>query len=69
MPDPIEIANAGTDYELRVVAHGDGSLEVRVDLVLSRSGRERLHFPRLTPSEARKLAASIERVADKLDRA
>lgn len=61
---PIEIANSGSDYEVTVHTHGDGSIEVRVDFVLSSTGRERFHVPRMTPGEARDLAERLLSAAD-----
>jgi len=63
----MEVASSGSDYEIAVVTHGDGSIELRVVLVLSRTGRERLHFPRLTPSEAHELAARLSDAATHQD--
>lgn len=66
-PSPMEVANAGSDYEVRVIRHGDGHIEIAVDLVLSATGRERFHFPRLTPGEAHALAEQLSAAATWLD--
>lgn len=63
----LEISNDGSDYEVRVVKHGDGAIEINVKLVLSETGRERLHFPRMTPGEAHELAGQLEAAATWLD--